>query len=262
MSKTIHFISGMPRAGSTLLCNILAQNPQFYTTATNGILDIIFSVRNNWDNLIEFKAAPDEEAKKRVLQGILSSFYEGIEKPIIFDKSRGWIAYIEMAETILQRPPKILVPVRDIRDILASFEKLWRKSSDTHQAVQERDNYFKWQTVEGRCEIWTSQEQPVGLAYNRIKDALTRGHKDKMHFVKYESLTRFPNQTLREIYDFLEEEQFEHNFNHVEQVTWENDSIHGIPELHTIRPKVEPQNEQWPDILGDAAIPYKGTELW
>lgn len=263
MSKTIHFVSGMPRAGSTLLCNILAQNPRIHTTSTSGILDIIFSVRNNWDNLIEFKATPDEEAKKRVMRGILESFYAEVEKPVCFDKSRGWLAYIEIAEMIIQRPAKILVPVRDIRDILASFEKLFRKGAATTQLGQEQDNYFKWQTVEGRCEIWTSQEQPVGLAFNRIKDALSRGHRDKLHFVHYEDLTARPEKTLRKIYEFLGEEQYNHDFEHIKQVTWENDEVHGIKNLHTIRPKVEPQEPQWPIILGEeVANKYQGTELW
>jgi len=260
--KTIHFLSGMPRSGSTILLNIMAQNPRFHVTSTSGILDIIFSVRNNWDNLIEFKATPNEEGKKRVLRGILQNYYADVEKPIICDKSRGWLAYIEMAEMILSRPPKILVPVRDIRDVLASFEKLHRKGAATHQMAQEKEQYFKWQTIEGRCEIWSSQEQPVGLAFNRIRDAIARGHRDKMHFVKFESLTRFPERTLRAIYEFLDEEYFDHDFNNVQQVTWENDEVHGIKDLHTIRQKVEPMPPQWPHILGDAAEPYANTELW
>jgi len=30
--KQVFFISGLPRSGSTLLCNILAQNPEFFVT--------------------------------------------------------------------------------------------------------------------------------------------------------------------------------------------------------------------------------------
>lgn len=252
----------MPRSGSSLLANILAQNPRIHTTSTSGILDIIFSIRNNWDNLIEFKASPNEEGKKRVLRGILGNYYADVEEPTIGDKSRGWLAYIELAEMILQQPPKILVPVRDIRDILASFEKLYRKGAATTQLGQEREQYFKWQTIEGRCEIWSSQEQPVGLAFNRIKDALHRGHRDKLHFVRYEDLTAHPDRTLRKIYEFLQEDEFDHDFDNVEQVTHEFDEVHGIKDLHTIRPKVQPQVPQWPVILGEAAEPYKETELW
>ena len=262
--KTFHFISGMPRSGSQLLCNVLNQNPRFYVSGTSGILDIIFSVRNNWDQLIEFQANPNEEAKKRVLRGILENYYADREEPVCIDKSRGWLAYIEMAEMLLEKKAKILVPVRNIRDILSSFEKLYRQGVATRQIPQERENYFKWQTVEGRCEIWVNSDQPIGLAFNRIKDALSRGFQDRMHFVKYEDLTKYPARTFMLIYNFLEEDYFEHDFNHVEQTIFEHDEVYGLgSELHAIREKVEPQPPQWPVILGEeVAKKYQGTELW
>jgi len=60
VNPTIHFISGLPRSGSTLLANLLAQNPRYHSTATSGILEILFQVRNNWDKVAEFRAAPDK----------------------------------------------------------------------------------------------------------------------------------------------------------------------------------------------------------
>lgn len=264
MNKKFFFISGMPRSGSTLLGNLLAQSPRFHISPTSGILDVIFAVRNNWDQLIEFQANPNEEAKKRVLRGILESYYADVEEPVIGDRSRGWLAYIEMAEMILERQAKIIVPVRDLRDILASFEKLWRAGAGTRQIAQERENYFQWQTVEGRCQVWASSNQPVGLAFNRIKDALSRGFEDRMHFVRYEDLTRYPKRTLLMLYNFLEEDYFEHDFDNVQQVIFEHDVVYGLgSELHTIRPKVEPQPPQWVSVLGEeVAGKYKGLELW
>ena len=260
--KEFHFIAGMPRSGSTLLANILAQNPRFHTTGTSGIMDIMFGVRNSWGNLIEFKAAPNEAAEIRVLRGILESYYADTDKAVIFDKCRGWLSLLEMAESILGRKAKVLVPVRDLRDILASFEKLWRENAKLKQIGQESQNYFKYQTVEGRTETWMKPDQPVGLAYNRIKDALVRGYRDRMYFVDFENLTSHPREELRDIYDFLEEEHFEHNFNHVEQVTWEDDSVHGFKDLHTIRHKVETLPPQWPKVLGPFAENYGQLNFW
>ena len=51
--------------------------------------------------LIEHRARPQPQAKKRVLRAILDAYYVGIDKPVVFDKCRGWVAYIEMAEEIL-----------------------------------------------------------------------------------------------------------------------------------------------------------------
>lgn len=249
-SKSYYFISGMPRAGSTLLANILAQNPRFHATATSGIMDIMYNVRNVWNELIEFKANPDSVAELRVLRGILDSFFSNVSKPVIFDKSRGWLSEIEMAEAVLGHKVKILVPVRDIRDVLASFEKLHRKNAPYVKHPNAAVNYFKFQTVEGRTQMNMDSSQPTGLAYNRIIDALNRGFADRLLFVDFDDLTHNPEQTFKQIYTFLGEEYFEHNFENVEQVTFENDAIHGIKDLHKIRTKVAPVASDWIKIIG------------
>jgi sulfotransferase len=262
LSKTYYFVSGLPRSGSTLLMNILAQNPNFHVTGTNGIMDVMFGVRNQWDQLVEFQAHPDEAGKLRVLRGILESFYADVEQPVVFDKCRGWLSLIEMGEAILGHKMKILVPVRDMRDVLASFEKLWRETSKTSQVGQERSAYFKFQTVQGRCDMWLATDQPVGLAYNRIADALARGYRDRMHFVDFDALTVRPEETLAGIYEFLGEKPFKHDFNNVKQVTWEDDRVHGFKGLHDIRSKVEPIRPQWPTVLGAFAERFGNLNFW
>lgn len=262
--EKLHFVSGLPRSGSTLLCNILMQNPRFHASATSGLLEVLFLVRNQWDKLLEHQGQPEEQneqRKKAVMQATIQAYYVDVDKPVIFDKSRGWLAYLEMAEYLIEGKAKVLVPVRDMRDVLASFEKIWRAESRHRQLDQESALYFQWQTVAGRCEAWCQGDQPVGLAYNRIKDALSRGYGERMHFVPYEQLTGRPKPTMQGIYAFLEEEYFEHDFDHVEQVTWEDDRVHGM-KLHDIRLVVEPQLAQWPLILGDIAQKYAGLELW
>ncbi len=260
--KIYHFISGMPRSGSTLLANILAQNPRFHTTSTSGIMDVMFGVRNNWDKLVEFQATPNDAAKVRVLRGILDTFYADVDKPIIFDKCRGWLSLLEMAETVLGYRVKVLVPVRDVRDILSSFEKLWRETSKTSQVSQESANYFKFQTVQGRCDVWMSAGEPLGLAYNRVTDALVRGYKDRMYFIDFDDLTREPERVFSSIYTFLGEEPFKHDFNNVVQVTWEDDTVHGFKGLHDIRSRVEPMKPQWPTVLGQWAESLNKLNFW
>jgi sulfotransferase len=265
LTKTIHFIAGMPRSGSTLLANVLAQNPRFHTTATSGILDVLYGVRSQWDNLGSFQAMEpraSEEAKLRVLRGILEAYYSNNDRPVVFDKSRSWLAYLEMTELILGRPARVLVPVRDFRDILASFEKLWRKAAATRQVNAEAQNYFEFQSVEGRCSVWVRGDQPVGLAYNRIKDALQRGFRDRLCFVRFEHLTARPEATLRQVYQFLGEEYYPHNFDRVEQVTAEDDRIYGLGDLHQIRSRIEPATPQWPQVLGTLGHKYANLDLW
>lgn len=263
--KNFFFISGLPRSGSTLLCNILAQNDElFVSKATSGCHDVLFNVRNQWDKLIEHQAeGVNYDRLKRVLQSMLNS-YHTTDKNIIIDKGRGWLSLIEMTEFILGYVPKIIVPVRDINEILSSFEKLWRNSTGFSQWNFEQNDYFKAQTVEGRCDIWASASQPVGLAYNRVKDAIDRGYKEKLLFVEFDELTAQPYQTLQKVYKYLEIPSFEHNFDNIEQYTKEDDEgVHRIPNLHTIRPKVLPVPRASQQILGEFLTnKYRNLELW
>lgn len=260
--KTIHFISGLPRSGSTLLCNILNQNPKFQATSTSGILDIVLAIRNQWENVIEFKASPNKPGKNAVLKPILQNYYSIENRPVIFDKSRGWVANIELGEFILERKMKILVPVRKITDILVSFEKLYRKQAHEWQFPQEKSHFHEWQTVEGRAGIWMRNDQPVGIAYNRIRDALQgRDYGDRLKFIEFESLTNNPEATMRGVYKFLGEEYYDHNYENVEQTTSENDDMHGIPGLHVIRNKIEPVSVDY-SIIGDAATKFDNAEFW
>ncbi|MCL2646927.1 MAG: sulfotransferase [Phycisphaerales bacterium] len=260
--KTIHFIAGMPRSGSTLLCNILAQNPRFQVTSTSGILETLFVLRKSWNDIVEFKGLNNSPDKINVLRAMLEGYFADSPKPVIFDKSRSWLAHLELAETLIQRKAKVLVCVRDLREILSSFEKLWRNSRATGPTPHEQQFYREFQTIEGRCNVLMREDQVVGIAYNRIRDALLRGFRDRMHFIPFEKLTASPAQTFAGIYQFLGEEPFSHNFNHVEQVTTEDDSFYNLKGLHDIRPKVEPAPIQHPKILAAAANKWKGPYVW
>jgi len=221
------------------------------------------AIRNQWEQIGEFKASPNMDGKNAVLKGILPSYYTTIDRPVVFDKSRGWCSYIELAEHCLDRKIKILVPVRKITDILASFERLYRTQAHEWQFPQEKSNYYDWQTVEGRAGIWMRSDQPVGIAYNRIRDAISRGFGDRMHFIEFEALTNDPTNTMKEVYNFLEEDNFKHNFNNVKQVTEERDDIHGIPGLHIIRPKVEPVVVNAKALIGEEAFNrYHNAQFW
>jgi len=260
--KRIHFIAGMPRAGSTLLGNILSQNPRFHVTPTSALIDALLALRTSFDQLPDFKAAPNEPGKMAAIRGALHGFFDPVDRPVVFDRNRAWLSELEMAEVLLERRAKVLVCVRDIPEILASFERLWRDNKAFRRIKQHEMHVVEFQSLEGRCGVWLQPAHPVGLSYIRVQDALTRGFRDRMHFVHFDQLTRHPAGTLQAIYQFLGEPPFQHDFEHVEQVTLEDDLIHGIDGLHDIRPAVRPIPPRAREVLGDLADKYKGPYIW
>ena len=62
--EQIFFQSSLPRAGSTLLQNIMGQNPEFYVTPTSGALELLHSARTNYTNDPAFLAQDSEIMKK------------------------------------------------------------------------------------------------------------------------------------------------------------------------------------------------------
>lgn len=259
MDKRIYFLAGLPRSGSTLLANILAQNPRMYVTPTSGIVDMLVQVRNSWDRNDAFQAANrqlSEEIKERVLKAMLQAYFAHAAQPVCIDKNRYWSEFLEMGAALVggRDQVKVIVTVRDLRDVLASFERLYRKTSALGQLHQEANLALKFKTALGRVETFIDDSQPVGRAYNAIRDAVTRGWADRMHFVEYEALTKNPKAVLADLYHFLGEEGFEHDFDKVEQVTFEDDFVYGFKDLHLIRSQVKPQAPQWPQMFDDAVF--------
>ena len=62
--EKLFFQSSLPRAGSTMLQNILAQNPDIYATPTSGVLELIYAARANYSTSPEFKAQDAELMKQ------------------------------------------------------------------------------------------------------------------------------------------------------------------------------------------------------
>jgi sulfotransferase len=252
--EKLHFCAGMPRAGSTLLMNILAQNPEIHATATSSLVEAVLAVKNSWDNWPENRAmalAESEKLKHAVLKAMVLGTYSNLgTAPVVVDKNRIWLAEAEMLETLLGEKPKFLICVRPVLDVLASFEMLWRtRNKGVRQVPQETANKALWQTVEGRCQTLLRLDEVVGSCFNRVKDALARGWQRQMLFVEFDRLTACPAAVLAEVYDFLGLKPFEHDFEHVVQATHEDDSAYGWLGLHDIREKVLPVKSRWKEVL-------------
>ena len=252
MVPKIFYQSSMPRAGSTLLQNILAQNPDFYVTPTSGLLELVFGARLNYTNGAEFRAQDAAQMKKAFLAfsraGMEAYFQALTDKPYVMDKSRGWGVHFDLLSLIFNEEPKIICMVRDLRQILASMEKKFRQAPDKNRPIENHNNLSGTTTF--KRMLIHLQSPPVGLALDRLIEIHQRGWNKKILFLRFEDLTTQPAKILQKVYQYLGVPEFKHNFGSVAQVTQEDDQVFGIAGLHEIRPKVEPLRDDHLEVLG------------
>lgn len=255
--EKIFYQSSLPRAGSTLLQNILAQNPDIYATPTSGVLELIFAARANYTNSLEFKAQ-DADLMRKGFQAFchegMKGYYNAItDRKYVIDKSRGWGIHYDFLNFI-NPEPKIICMVRDLRDIFASMEKNYRKNPDKVDAILDWSK-MQGTTVPKRIDIW-AQSPPVGMAIERLGEMFRLGINEKVLFVKFEDLCLYPDSELIRIYEYLGIPHFKHNFDNVEQVTKEDDEVYGAFGDHNIRMKVEPVPSKARQLLGKDVVDW------
>jgi len=261
-ARKFHFISGMPRSGSTLLAAILNQNPRFRAGMTSPLADIMGVVMAEASSKNDFSFDVSDEQRVAMLRGLVENFYagqadaadrassdraasegtpsggEGIPSgDIVFDTSRLWCSRMQLLGTLFPEA-KVIACVRQLSWVLDSMERLVRRQSVGVSKVFRFDTNT---TVYSRVEALTDPRGMVGFAFQATKDAFygqyAPGH---LLLLTYESLARNPLAAMRAVYQFIGEPWFEHDFEHISYNADEFDARVGMPGLHTVRPKVEP----------------------
>ena len=251
--EKVFFQSSMPRSGSTIFQNLMAQNPDFYVTPTSGLLELWFGARANFSSSPEFKAQNSAEMSKAFSgfcrEGMFGYFNAITDKKYALDKSRGHGVYRGFIETFYPNP-KIICMVRNLKDVVCSYEKIYRKNQQGHDPIRN-DSNGRGTTVHKRVDEWMNPQNTIGRAAERIFEMIRLGYDDKILFVKVEDLCLYPNQEMTRIYDYLEIPFFEHDFDNIKQVTQEDDDVYGLSkDLHIVRPKLQLNPSDADKVLG------------
>src|SRR5262249_11642270 len=88
-------------------------------------------------------------------------------------------------------------------------------------------------TVYTRAGRVASSDGLVGFALDALREAYFGEEADRLILIDYEALTRQPKETIGEIYKFIGEAPFAHDFHNVEYSANECDIRLGTPNLHT-----------------------------
>ena len=253
MVSKIFFQASMPRSGSTLFQNLMGQNPEFYVTPTSGVLELVFGARANYTTSPEFLAQDAklmEDGFKGFCRSGIEGYYNAItDKKYVMDKSRGWAVYRPFLNEFYPEP-KIVCLVRDLRAVVASYEKIYRKNPLKHDPIRD-DSTGRGTIVHKRVDEWMATTSTIGRAVERIMETIRLGHDDKVLFVKYEDLCLNPEMEMKRVYEYLGVDFYKHDFDKIEQITKEDDEVYGLTtDLHEIRSSLSMLQPDYKQILG------------
>lgn len=251
----LFFLSGLPRTGSTLLASILNQHPQIFATGTSPLMDLLFLTDRNLSNLRTQYILDNEIQESNIYHAIIESFYKHVNKPIVFDKHRGWPRNAGTLRRFIEKP-KIVCTVRPIAEIIASYLTLILKHPMDRNFIDRQLNESgRPLTIENRAMlIWEGYVQDP---YQSMIVGL-RDNPQLMLPITYNEITTKPNESLKKIFDFCTIPIYkDFNFNHLYNATPEKDEEGwGMPELHKIRPELKALSTPPREILGSALTDY------
>jgi len=245
----LHFLSGIPRSGSTLLSALLNQRTDTYVSPTSSLGETMGAAITAWEQNPATKASGGvEDDAIRMLHGIATAQYATRTESIVIDKGRGWPApqIMQTMEKVLGKENggmKIIATVRPIADCLASLVK-----------IAKPDNIADF------CKN-SELAKHLFASYHTLK-AGYEAQPENFCIVEYDNLVADPQKELDRIADFLGIERQACDPEHIDAVA-EDDKAWGIEGLHTVRPAVAKRDYSPCEILGGKLYTfYQGGAFW
>ena len=178
----------------------------------------------------------DEVQKREILRGVFDNYYHAIHKEkLVFDTNRAWCSKLP---TLVKLFPdaKVICCVRHVPWIMDSIERLIRENAFELSGIF---NFESLNTVYTRVNRLATSDGLVGFAMDALREAFWGAHGDRLILVGYEAIAKQPEKTMRQLYEFLGEPWFSHDFDNVEYEANDFDLALGTPNLHRVRRKVD-----------------------
>jgi len=252
--QQLHYCLGLPRTCSTVLMNILNENPRIFTTGTCPIPYLIGACKDVSTQMNEFIAMDKDVLNSAYLnflkQGIKGWFESMTHKPIIFSKSRVWAEYFTHTFA-LDSNSKYLVTIRDLRDIICSFETLTNKYPN--YPIGDAQVSFENNTFEKRIELYCNYKGfGLGRSLHMLPHVMemVRKYPNNFFILKQEDLNQNPKQILHSIYEWLGEEYFEHDLDNIPVPNYyEHDAIYRCAVTHNTGSKLKKIEPKWSKMM-------------
>lgn len=245
----LHALCGLPRSGSTLLGNLLAQHPDVHVTGTSVLSACVGAVSNVLSNSPEVQSdlanVPGAyDRYVRSLHGFIDGWYADVNETVVIDKGRGWITQPFLLNQI-HSGARLIVTVRDPRDVIASIERKHRDTGVFNSPVAPM--------LRDAASTLLAPEGIVGGPMRFVEDLLHRrlGPPD-VNFVRYETLTIATEAVLSRLHEVLDLPSFTHDYDDVKNVATDLDALHRGKYPHDASGTVKSNESSWRDVIDES----------
>lgn len=258
----LHFISGLPRSGGTLLSSLLQQNPAFCARELSPMYYTICDMEKSLSPYNDTSVEVTSSNRIDILTGIFESYYKYDKYLTVFDHSQYWSQKQALIMTELFPTSVMICVVRDLVEILNSFEHLYQQNP-LH--LSKYHGYDPHTTVVGRAAFLCSREGPVGKAWDGLSELYYSGQPDnRVLFIEYNDLVVNWNKQIQRIHDAI---GYSPDFTYCENIdsylSLESSysEVVNMPTLMKVRPTVKAIPRKLilpPDLVKQ----YSGKEFW
>lgn len=260
MTKLPKFVgvTGLPRAGSTLLCQLLAQHPDINCEGhSSPLCNTLLGIRRMISDDTFFLSQLDNSFDTSyahlatAMQGFLQGWYKDAKETVVVDKNRAWLHAIELLLHI-QPEAKLIVCIRELGQIYGSIEAQHQKTIllDFIDHLADYDRF-------GRADILFAKDKSIGAPLTSLHAVpdLPKHVQERLYFVRFEDMMANPTACMSHIYAWLGLSPYEINPEKIATGIRESDSHYRMkylhkqsekiaqPKPHTIPPRIQKQIE-------------------
>jgi sulfotransferase len=251
-------VTGLPRAGSTLLCQLLAQHPEIYCEGhSSPLCNTLLGIRRMVSDDTFFLSQLDQTFEtsyahlSAAMRGFLRGWYQGVEHKAVVDKNRAWLHAIELLLSI-EPQAKLIVCLRELGQIYGSIEAQHQRTIlvDFIDHLADYDRF-------GRADMLFAKDKAIGspmISLHAVPD-LPASVQAHLYFLRFEDLMERPAACMSHLYAWLGVSALEINPEQLQLGAQESDSHYHMkyphhqaerivkPRRHEIPPRIQAQIE-------------------
>jgi len=175
-----------------------------------------------------------DEQRDAVLRGVFDNFYQTY-MGVVFDNSRAWSSRIHELFRLLPKA-KMICMVRPVNEILDSFERVYRVNPMKSSTI-----FPPGTNTTQRINAAMAPGGVVQASYANTKDAFYSPYRDRLLFVRYDTLVNEPMKTIGAITKFATGKEWtaiDPQMILPVSLTAEFDRRLGVDGLHELRPSI------------------------